>query len=60
MYLQSGKAYFAVWFPADWLSVREMFALGWLARARRLTKVGRAAFDAPSLARDLRRHGTVM
>jgi hypothetical protein len=37
MYLQSGKAYFAVWFPADCLSVWQMFAFGSLAlRVRRL------------------------
>jgi hypothetical protein len=45
MYLQSGKAYFAVWHPADCPVARQNVAAESPAlRVRRLTRVGRAAF----------------
>jgi hypothetical protein len=45
MYLQSGKAYFAVWLPADCPSPHEIVAVDSLALSvRRLTGVRRAAF----------------
>jgi hypothetical protein len=45
MYLQSGKAYFAVWHPADCRSARQIVAVDSQALSvRRLARVGRAAF----------------
>jgi hypothetical protein len=45
MYLQGGKAYFAVWLPADCPSARVIVAVDSLVLSvRRLTGVGRAAF----------------
>jgi hypothetical protein len=45
MYRQDGKAYFAVWLPADCPPAREVVAVDSLALSvRRLTGVGRAAF----------------
>jgi hypothetical protein len=45
MYRQDGKAYFAVWLPADCPVARQNVAAESPAlRVRRLTRVGRAAF----------------